>query len=132
MAALAEKRRFVLLLSFFPIGNSTNFPIPLFESWGSWNSVVPHKQQNHCVFTGEIFELKRWSQLTLEILWSDILGPRGEIYPNNSTSIQDLKNGNCEGIDEIWSHYEIWLWKNRIWSCSRGRGGHLTDCIFYT
>lgn len=64
-------------------------------------------------------------------LWGHV---KEKVYANSPASIQDLKDGIREAIEDIGQPLCDLVMENfmkRIWSCKRGRGGHLPDIMFH-
>lgn len=59
---------------------------------------------------------------------------KDKVYANNPQTIQDLKDGIREVIEDIQPQMCELVMENfmkRIWSCHRSRGGHLADIVFH-
>ena len=64
-------------------------------------------------------------------LWGHV---KDKVYANSPASIQDLKDRIREAIEDIGQPLCDLVMENfmkRIWSCKRGRGGHLADVVFH-
>ncbi len=63
-------------------------------------------------------------------LWGHV---KDKVYANAPQSIQDLKDGIREVIEDIQPQMCELVMENfmkRIWCCKRSRGGHLADIVF--